>query len=281
MKNVIFAAPLDEETNVGRLMQNILSEELKQQVEAGNSFAFQLNNKWYRDQWTLFLTSTSQDSLAAQIRQNGDQYVRALVDKELERWKHNIYERGEKVAIEDSLWKMHGWKIRVQHDYKLHVDTSNFVTLRRYLPENDRWIWGWWRNGVTDPGYVDSTWINTMRDSLMKHYIRGTRDSSYVTTEYRRPINTNVMNLNGYYAWRTRGTWRMTQDFMGGPFVNYTIYDDATNRLFMIEFAQFAPKYEKRRFVRQFMAMAHTFESDSTWSLPSPEMQQQEKTLKD
>ncbi len=279
MKNVIFAAPLDEETTVGRFVDNILSGEIKQQVRSGESFAFQLNNKWYRDQWTLFLSSTSQDSLAAKIRRNGEQYVQALVDKEIERWQENIYDRGEKFAVEDSLWQKHGWKIRVQHDYQLNVDTTNFVTLRRFLHDNDRWIWVWWKDDVSNLSYVDSAWINNMRDSLMEQYIQGTRDSSYVTTEYRRPVNTEVVELNGYYAWRTRGTWRMTSDFMGGPFINYTIYDDQTNRLFMVEFAQYAPKYDKRRFVRQFMAMAETFQSDSTWTMRRPEAVETKQTI--
>ncbi len=276
MKNVIFAAPLDEQTNVGDFIRNILSEELKQQVRNGESFGFVLRDKWYRNQWTLFLTANSHDSLAARISSQGDQYVKNLVDLEVERWQEEVYDRGEQIAISDSLWQKHGWKIGVQHDYQLNVDTTNFVTLRRFLPENDRWIWAWWRDGVTDLDFVDSTWINNMRDSLMERHVRGTRDSSYVTTEYRRPVKTRVVNLNGYYAWRTRGTWRMTGDFMGGPFVHYTIYDDKTNRLFMIEFAQFAPKYDKRRYVRQFMAMAQTFESDSTWKITPPEAEDSE-----
>lgn len=279
MKNVIFAAPLDEQTNVGDFIRDILSEELKQQVRNGESFGFELRNKWYRDQWTLFLTANNQDSLAARIRSNSDRFVNNLEDLEIQRWQENIYDRGEQTAIADSLWDKYGWKIRIQHDYQHHVDTTNFVTLRRFLPENDRWIWAWWRDGVTDLDFIDSTWINNMRDSLMEQHVRGTRDSSYVTTEYRRPVKTRVIELNGYYAWQTRGTWRMTGDFMGGPFVHYTIYDDETNRLFMIEFAQFAPKHDKRRFVRQFMAMARTFESDSTWTTTRPEAAGSEKMI--
>jgi hypothetical protein len=58
----------------------------------------------------------------------------------------------------------------------------------------------------------------------------------------------------------------MTNDFMGGPFVHFTYYDPMTDRLFMVEYAQFAPSVNKRRFVRQFQAMGRTFESDSTWN---------------
>ena len=58
----------------------------------------------------------------------------------------------------------------------------------------------------------------------------------------------------------------MINGAMGGPFVNFTYYDPQTNRLFMVEYSQFAPSVTKKlRFVRQFRAMGRTFESDSTW----------------
>jgi len=69
--------------------------------------------------------------------------------------------------------------------------------------------------------------------------------------------------IQGY---ETLGTWRMTGDFMGGPFVNFTYYDPETERLFMIEYGQFAPNVTKRRFVRQFQSMGRTFQADSTWT---------------
>lgn len=269
MKNIIFAAPIDQKSDVGNFVRAILSDPIKERVRSGENFAFPLENKWYRDQWTLILTSTNDSTLAQKIENSGTSLVDNLDKVERRRWTEDIYERGEKVGIEDSLWDNHGWKIRVQHDYQLHIDTTNFVTLRRYMAKNDRWIWAWWKNDVTDISMVDKDWINHMRDSLMEKWVRGTRDSSYVTTEYRRPVKTRTYMMNGYYTYETRGTWRMTNDFMGGPFVNYTIYDEDTHRLFMVEFSQFAPKYDKRRFVRQFEAMGHTFRADSTYNAQS------------
>ena len=127
----------------------------------------------------------------------------------------------------------------------------------------------WWKNDVDGIGYVNKEWINATRDSLLHKHIRGSRDGSYVTTEYRSPrqVITRQMDTgNRLIGYETLGTWRMTNDFMGGPFVNFTYYDPMTERLFMIEFGQFAPSVNKRRFVRQFRAMGRTFESDSTWN---------------
>lgn len=271
-RNLIIAAPINDTTNVSRFIRALLSDEVERQVRDGESFAFPLKDQWYRDQWVMILSAPSDSALARQIQNSRFILTNSLMQKELERWKEEVYDRGEQFALEDSLWNNHGWKIRIQHDWTKNIDTTyihngeenHFLTMRRPLPNNDRWFWAWWKD-VENINQVDDDWINTKRDSLMKKWIRGSRDSSYVTTEYRREVNTRSFTYNDDLAYETLGTWRMTHDAMGGPFVNMTIYDEESGRLFMLEFGQFAPKYNKRRFVRQFRAMLRTFESDSTW----------------
>lgn len=271
-RNLIVAAPINDSTNVSRFIRALLSDDVEQRVRNGEAFAFPLRDQWYRDQWVMLLTSTSDSVLAQQIKNSEQTLISSLMQREFERWKEEIYDRGEQFALEDSLWQNHGWKIRIQHDWRKHLDTTytvngeenHFLTMRRRLPNNDRWFWAWWKK-VDNINPVDDDWINAKRDSLMKQWIRGSRDSSYVTTEYRREVRTRSFTYNGDMAYETLGTWRMTHDAMGGPFVNMTIYDEESGRLFMLEFGQFAPKYNKRRFVRQFRTMLRTFESDSTW----------------
>ena len=269
-KNIIFAAPLDEGHNVSRFVSGILSDEIKQRVESGESFAFPLTDRWVRDQWTLILTSTSDEALAEKIRNSEESLVSHLMDREFDRRIQNIYRRGEQVAISDSLWQDHGWKVRMQHDYIQVIDTTNAVMFRRYLPDNNRWMWAWWQNDVSEADFINPEWINATRDSLMENLVQGEREGSYVTTDYRRALETREMDTDSrLIGYETKGIWRMTNDFMGGPFVHFTYYDPMTDRLFMVEYAQFAPSVNKRRFVRQFQAMGRTFESDSTWNRSS------------
>lgn len=272
-RNLIIAAPINDSTNVADFVRALLSEEVEQQVKDGEAFAFPLQDRWYRDQWSIILTAPSDSALAEQIKNSEVTLTESLLEKEFERWEEEIYERGEQIQMEDSLWANAGWRIGIQHDWVKNIDTTytdngeenHFFTMRRPLPSNDRWFWAWWKDDVENINFLDDDWINAKRDSLMEKWIRGTRDSSYVTTEYRREVNTKSFTLNDDMAYETLGTWRMTHDAMGGPFANLTVYDDETNRLFMLEFGQFAPKYSKRRFVRQFRTMLRTFESDSTW----------------
>ena len=277
-KNIIIAAPINDSTNTSKFVRALLSDDVEQQVKNGESFAFPLNDKWYKDQWSIVLTAQNDSALAKQIVNSEQTLTSRLMDKEFERWEEELYDRGEQVGKADTLWTDYGWRMRIQHDWVTILDTTytdssgkelHFYRMNRPLPKNRRWFWAWWEEGVTDVSYLDNDWINAKRDSLMKRWIRGTRDSSFVTTEYRRPVETDDFTLNGDLTHETLGTWRMTKDAMGGPFVNFTIYDEETNRLFMIEFLQFAPKFDKRRFVRQFRTMLRTFESDSTWQQTS------------
>ena len=268
-KNLIFASPIDDNTNVANLIRAILSDDVEQRVRQGDSFAFPLRDRWVRDQWTLLLTSTNDDELADKILNSERSLVGNLLEVEFERRTTEVYRRGEQFAINDSLWENYGWKVRMQHDYAWTIKEDNVAVFRRYLPDNDRWIMAWWQDGVADSDFIDYEWINATRDSLLEKYMRGERETSYITTEYRSPRNviTEEIDRNDHIrAFETLGTWRMTNDFMGGPFVNFVYHDPETERLFMIEYGQFAPSVTKRRFVRQFRAMGRTFESDSTWN---------------
>lgn len=266
-KNVIFAAPIDEDTNVGRQIQAFLDDGVEARVRNGESFAFPIEDQWFKDQFVVILTSTSDSALAQKIYNAENSLTKSALDKELLRWHYEVYDKKEQIQYSDTLWQEAGFSIRFQHDYYKGVDTTDFQTYRRMLPDNERRIWIWWKDNVNDISFLDNDWINTTRDSLMQQYFKGSRDNQYVTTEYRRPVETYSFQKGRLLAYETLGTWQLVNGAMGGPFVNFTYYDPDTRRLFMIEYNQFAPSVRKKLpFVRQFRAMGRTFESDSTWT---------------
>lgn len=270
MKNVIFAGPIDDSTSVSTQIRAFLDAGVEQKVRAGESFAFPIKDQWYKDQYALILTSTSDSALAQKII-NSERALNAdILERELKRWTEDVYEKKELTSQFDSLWTENGFKLRIQHDYYKRIDTTDFVSFRRSLPENDRWMWIWWKDNVNDISFLDDEWINATRDSLNQQYIKGSRDDQYISTEYNERIKmrTNSFQKGRLLAYETQGWWKMMNGAMGGPFVNFTYYDPATNRLFMIEYSQFAPSVQKKLpFVRQFRAMGRTFESDSTFTI--------------
>ncbi|NBC26411.1 MAG: DUF4837 family protein [Bacteroidetes bacterium] len=265
-RNIMIAAPLGRESNVSRLLESMLDAKIRERVRKKKSAALYREDLWARDQWTLLLTSVSDEHLAQMIRNDGEELLSHLKKREFEYRIRQIYRRGEQTGLSDSLWAKNGWSVRIQHDYVKVHESAQSVLFRRYLPENNRWMWAWWTDDVSHE-FMTPGWINATRDSLMKTLVQGKRDGSYVTTDYREPLETvEIDREDGLTGYETTGIWRMTNDYMGGPFVHFTYHDPQTNRLFMIEYAQFAPGVRKRRFVRQFQAMGRTFQSDSSWT---------------
>jgi hypothetical protein len=272
MKNVIFAGVIDDTSNVSRAIRGFLDAGVEARVKSGESFAFPIKDQWYKDQYALILSSTSDSALAEKIINSERSLIADIQERELSRWTYEVYEKKEQTQYSDSMWAQHGFKVRIQHDYFARIDTNDFISFRRNLQVNDRWVWVWWKDNVSDIGFLDSEWINATRDSLNEQYIKGSNMTKYVTTEYNDRIKRRVNSFQKgrLIGYETQGWWTMVNAAMGGPFVNFTYYDPATNRLFMIEYSQFAPSVKKKLpFVRQFRAMGRTFESDSTWNQSS------------
>ncbi len=271
-KNIIFAGVLDDSSNVSSVIRGFLDAGVESLVRSGESFAFPIKDQWYKDQYALILTSTSDSALATNIINSERSLIADIQQREFERWKEYVYEKKEQTQFSDSMWVNHGFKVRVQHDYLARIDTTDFMSFRRNLSVNDRWFWIWWQDDVTDIGFLDDEWINAKRDSLNQQYFKGTTNDKYVTTARAQNLQptTSSFQKGRYIAYETQGWWDLVGGAMGGPFVNFTYYDPATNRLFMIEYSQFAPSVRKKLpYIRQFRAMGRTFESDSTWNQPS------------
>ena len=261
-KNVIIAAPIDDDSNVATYIRSMLAENVREGVREGRSFYFPQENLWSRDQLVMILTSDSDESLAQKIRTNERRVMQEIRDLEMDRWHRYVYRRAEQIDLSRDILSRHGWTFRIQHDYRVGVDTTDFLTLRRYLHDNDRWIWVHWIDNVEDIDNLDYEWINATRDSLNMTYMRGGSDGKFVRTDYDRPMEQRFFTRNDMEVFEIRGLWRMENDLMGGPFVNYTMYDAENKRLYLMEYGQFAPRWDQRRFIYQFEAMARTFISD-------------------
>jgi len=57
----------------------------------------------------------------------------------------------------------------------------------------------------------------------------------------------------------TQGLWRMKDGSMGGPFINYTFYDEPTKRIYMLDGSVYAPKYYKKKLIQQLDVLLRSF----------------------
>lgn len=262
-KNIIIIAPLNSGSKTSNYMKSILDSNVTAMVKSDSLNVINKYNLWARNQLVMFITGTSIKKIKYAILKNHNRLLNYFQKISNERLYAKLYyPKYERKKIEAKFLKEYGWIIYVQADYKLALDLpqDHFVWLRR-APGTDmeRWIFVYWINNAS-PIYLNADSVAAVRNRETKKYYRTSNDSSYVeiADNYK---TTKAVNFRGRYALKTLGLWRMSDQSMGGPFVNYTFFDEKTHRIYMIDGSIYAPKYYKKMIIQQIDVMLQSFKT--------------------
>jgi hypothetical protein len=99
--------------------------------------------------------------------------------------------------------------------------------------------------------------ILKMRDSVGKH-IQGTESNTYMISETGYTPYFFKSKIDNQLAYETRGTWQLQNDYMSGPFINYTIVDEPNHRVLVLEGFCYSPSKEKRDVMHELEAIMHS-----------------------
>ncbi len=172
----------------------------------------------------------------------------------------NAYRRMINRSAQQAVEEMFGVELAIPEGYFVAITGEDFMWLRKTSTnrEFDQCVMIWALD-YTDPAVdFDEDVIWARRDSITKKYIAGQFPGTYMTTyrgEWELRPEFREIDFNGLYAIEARSLWTLEGDWMGGPFVNYTFVDEATNRLLMMDGWLFAPDDKKRDFLRQVEAI--------------------------
>ena len=94
----------------------------------------------------------------------------------------------------------------------------------------------------------------------MKANVPGMFEGSYMTTSTAQEPTTRSLRYRGRAFMETRGFWEVHGDFVGGPFVSHSFYSPDGNDIIVLEAFVFAPRYDKRQYLRQVESLLYSFE---------------------
>ena len=100
--------------------------------------------------------------------------------------------------------------------------------------------------------------ITHIRDSIGAEYIHGTVPDSPMVTEGAYAPYLREVKIAGMKAYEAKGTWELRNDFMSGPFINFTIPDVRRGRILVLEGFCYAPSKEKRDLMHELEAIIKT-----------------------
>ncbi len=254
-KNLVIAGELDSEGEIDRQIAGMLSPEVRTRVEEGTAFVFPKPEPWAKNQLLLVLAGTSLEQLQENLIQNKERVYNLLYDHLIEKTREKMFERLEQVELEKQLLEKYGWMVRVQHDYFIQVERpqNRFVFLRRSLPGRERWLFVHWIDDA-DPNIITEEWAINTRNKLTRKFYQG----DYID---EKRTHAEEVEFLGRSALKLVGLWANDEKVIGGPFRNYSFYDELSRRVYMIDIAVYFPGGEKEPFLRQLDIMAHTFKT--------------------
>ena len=245
-----FDASRVEPKEVNRILQKTKS--IMWVEKSDTSFVKMQKDLWARPQRIVRITAQSEKELVEEIKGSAKQVINAFKEHDMSviqsRLRKSSYaythENLKKIGIKKML--LHKGFDPTLDKENLKIFATKTVKTIQYIMVSER--------PMTE-GMVSMDDIIAHRDSIGKKYFEGTHEDSYMETELLIPPFTETTEISGMFALETRGLWRMENDFMGGPFLSYTIYDEKNNRILTVESLLYGPTAKKRNVVLEMEAM--------------------------
>jgi hypothetical protein len=188
----------------------------------------------------------------------------AILDKFLEAERNNYlstYKKMENKGVTKRLKDKFGISMVIPKGYSIDKDTTNFTWVAQEARHYSQNILVYeYPHEKTRTFLLGS--IKERRNKFTQRYVPGPSPQSYVVIEDIVDPLYNQFELNGLKITEIRGLWKVENDFMGGPFINYSFYNPITEKAVSVDVFVYAPKYDKRKYLRQLEVMLHTIKAE-------------------
>ncbi len=218
---------------------------------------------WASPQLVMTLVGPSPLALANFIKTDKDRVVGILEQAERDR-QMAINARYSNQKLELLVQQKFGISLTIPKGYRLNRQADDFVWISSETPFTSQGILVYTYPYTSDSTFTEKYLVGK-RDFFTKKYIPGPSYGSYMITGHFYEPSVTPMMFKGRYFAMLRGLWEVKNDYMGGPFVSLTTLDQKHNKIITVGAYVYAPKDEKRNFVRQMEAILFSFSlADST-----------------
>jgi len=214
---------------------------------------------WAAPQCVIYVNAISAESAAQLIMDHSARIKTTLEQAERDRVIANAT-RYEELKLRPVVTKLFGGTPHFPSGYQLKKKTDDFVwitydtqfTMQSILMYKYPVVEG------EDMMNLDNIIMNT--NTVLKDNVPGMFENTYMTiTDFARP-SIEYLRYKGRDFAQMRGFWEVHNDYMGGPFVSHIFYDPNGQEMIGLLGFVYAPKYDKRHYLRQVESILYSFE---------------------
>lgn len=219
---------------------------------------------WAHPQIVVTVYAPDSDLALALIRSEKGKIASAIEQKERDRIITNT-KKFEDKDIRNAVSSFLGGSPHFTKDFSIKKKTNGFIWISHETTYVNQGTF-FFKIPYIEPDLLTCEWCVEQIDAVLQANVPGMRDNSYMmTNRYVEPGMQFVMYRNDYFV-EIRGLWELKNDYMGGPFVCH-IFPDSSKSCYIVEYGfVYAPKYEKRNYLRTVESILYSFE----WNKNAP-----------
>ena len=224
------------------------------QVQKGEEAGVKMADDAYaRPQKGILITGESNEEIIDLLDKNAQNIVSTFKRTELIEQQRRI---NKSLKSDEQLEEQLGVSMKFPTAYRYAKETDDFFWIRKDIPTGSMEILVYEvprRVIEKDTNTIGS--IIQMRDSIGEIHIPGRLENTYMVTEPAYAPYLFESEIDGNFAWESKGIWEVKGDFMGGPFINYAILDEENDRYVILEGFAFSPSARKRENMMELEAI--------------------------
>jgi len=209
-----------------------------------------------KSQTLIEAQAPSDTALKKLFRQRGDVAAQRFIEAEWGRYQ-KAYRGMKNQGVIMHLREKFNVEMVIPKGFSLDKDTTNFSWIAKEDPEYTQGFLIYKYPYEGEKTFTVGYQIQ-MRDRFTKKFVPGPSPESHMITESMVTPFFNKKIVNNHTVYEMRGLWKVKNDFMGGPFVSYSIFNENTGNVITVDGFVYAPRFDKRDYVRQMEATLQT-----------------------
>lgn len=244
-------------TNMFQIHRNIILVNIKNDiVKPGVTFR---QNVWAAPQCVISIDAVSSAEAVELIKENSKIIITALEQAERDRLIRN-HKKYEERALSKVVTNMIGGSPHFPSGWKLKKQTEDFIWISYDIQYLTQGILIYKYPVVQGENMMDLDNLLAENAKMLKANVPGMFENTHMmTSEFARP-SIEYLKYKGRDFAELRGFWEVYNDYMGGPFVAHAFYSKDGKEMIFMEGFVYAPKYDKRSYLRQVESILYSFE---------------------
>ena len=214
---------------------------------------------WARPQCVIRINAADSETAVQLIKENSNRMVATLEQAERDRVIANT-KKYEELSLAPVVTEMIGGSPHFPSGYKLKKKSDDFIWIEYHPQFVTQGVLVFKYPVVEGQQMMDLDSILENSKEILQSNVPGMFENTYMTiADIQRP-SIEYKRYKGLDFAEIKGFWEVQNDFMGGPFVSHAFYSKDGKDIIVLFAFVYAPKYDKRQYLRQVESIIYSFE---------------------